>query len=159
MFEICPNNHLTEKGLTYLVNLMEESISQKELYELLKLSWSDRVLFKTWTPDKSTKRVWLDLNTPLTELSIKDNVKGSLKSTILCEVLSLMNNSEDTYLRKLSAYILCMVTFNNSEIQKELCRLFSFTPFGTVVVLNQFPKNLIKHYTKKHKLSKSNSLF
>lgn len=135
---------MTEELLTYLVELLSNNTSQKDLYELLMMTWKDQsIMLKTKMPHKSSNKiVSIDLLKGSFE-SNSDNISARFTNTLLSDVFNQMNQSQNVYLRKLAAYIVCIVTFNNNELQKAICTHFNFTPVEGIVIINQFPRNLI----------------
>ena len=71
------------------------------------------------------------------------NICSDFKDTVLWDVFDKMNKCNDHEIRKLSAYIICILTYNNFAIQHEIWRHFGFTPIDGIMIFNQIPSQLI----------------
>lgn len=135
--------------MNYLISLIESNFTQKDLYELLLLNWNDQETFKKRSKFSriSPSGITYKFQKASFESSeTKDNISRSITNTLIYDMFYQMNSCPDSYVRKLAAYIIWIVTFNNSELQKEICKHFNFTPLGEIVIINQFPKNILSNF-------------
>lgn len=137
---------MTKEALYYLIKIIELNISQKELYELLLLPKNEKEilsLYNCFTRKSPNKISYSYQKASFESASGEDNVSSSFKETIMWDVFSKMNTSDDHEIRKLAAYVICLLTYNNYSIQQEVCRRFNFSPMDGIMIFNQIPSQLI----------------
>jgi hypothetical protein len=145
MLDLWRNTQISEKSLVYWIGLVESNLAQLDLYTLLSSTSLEE--------DVSQKKNSFLHNTPR-RVSWKFD-KSSFRSvcspekerlhetpTFLEALFNQMNKSFSSRMRKMAAYILCVITFNNHQLQTEIWSQFNFTPNGNIVILNSLPKHL-----------------
>jgi hypothetical protein len=95
--------------MNYLISLIESNFTQKDLYELLLLSWNDQEVLKKGSRFNriSPSGISYTLQKPSFENNeTKDNINHMITDTLLWDMFYQMNSCPDSYVRKLAAYII-----------------------------------------------------
>lgn len=141
MFEMCPENKLTERWITFLIKLTENDIGQNELFQILWLTWKDRKNVITSKYDPNVVSPVMRMQTQ--QLDWHQTLESD-NPTLLSEILNLMVSGPRSRIRKLSAYLICILTYKNHIVQNKFWELLGFTPTSSVILLNwTLPSQLV----------------
>ena len=146
LLDLCEDNQVTKEALHYLIKIVEINVSQKELFELLLLPRNEKEILSLYSllTRKSPNKIGHGLQKASFEsTSGEDNVSSNFKDTIMWDIFTKMNTSNDHETRKLAAYIIWLLTYNNFTIQQEVCKRFNFSPIDGIMIFNQIPSQLI----------------
>jgi len=149
MHEMSNGNRLSEQSMSYIINLLKDGVTQHELYDILNVQNIEN------ENDKHSVLLSTSRQDVHDEYKISSNDASSPNNTELQENLPLleqlfnqMNNSHDSNIRKMAAYILWTLTFNNSDLQDRIWNHFDFAPSNGIVILNTFPSRLISQHLR-----------